>query len=808
MEPSVRPRWLVPADWPIFVKVVVFAVVMVALTLAVSTVVNTSLLRAELSSTVGREFENLAGAQMRHLADILSEQLTMLRSIAMAKVTRTAVEIGNNRYDGDLAAIQAELLALDEQWRAANDYHGLIRAITHSDINFATPLLLDYRRSFPDHVEIFLTDRYGGLVSATGRTSDYYQADEEWWQAAYHDGQGAYYIGQPAFDESAGFTALSMAVPIFSERKEGQVIGIVRSTFRIDAIQQELARVNLGQTGQLQLVDSSGAVLAVARPEQAAAKLPDAWIAAQPFEAAGYRNDLADEAGEPALVGYTSISQVEIPDESESTALHALGWLLYLSQSQREAYASVAFATRAGLAAAGLFALLAMVLALFMARLMLAPAGQLMSAAREMAAGNLAVRIRWWRRDETGMLSQAFNRMAEQIEGLVNSLEQQILARTEALQQRTLELEDLSRNLETAVEQSRRRALRLEAAGRVSHAIASVLDPAQLLDQVVQLVADHLDFYHVGIFLLDPSEQYAVLRASNSVGGQRMLARGHRLRVGQQGIVGYVTDTGRPRIALDVGLDAVHFANPDLPHTRSEMALPLAARGHILGALDVQSVEAEAFGEEDVALLQALADQVAIFLDNARLFQEAQTALEAMRRMQAQYVRQGWQQFAADGAACAWEAGQTGVRPLKEGLSLDVAQVVQSGQTMTLAGNGDGSSSPSLLVPIRLQDQVLGVLGLHRDAAGQAWTEQEIALVEAVVERMVQALESARLFQVAQQRAWQEQTIGQISSRIRASADVEGILHTAAQELGRVLGVSRAIVRLGLSEQPGQEVCP
>ena len=122
-------------------------------------------------------------------------------------------------------------------------------------------------------------------------------------------------------------------------------------------------------------------------------------------------------------------------------------------------------------------------------------------------------------------------------------------------------------------------------------------------------MSERFGYYHTGIFLNNETGQYAILQATNSAGGKKMLDREHRLEIGENSIVGYVAQNSRPRIALDVGLDAVYFNNPDLPGTRSEMALPLVVGGQILGALDVQSTESQAFSEEDSSTLQILAEQ-------------------------------------------------------------------------------------------------------------------------------------------------------------------------------------------------------
>ena len=191
-------------------------------------------------------------------------------------------------------------------------------------------------------------------------------------------------------------------------------------------------------------------------------------------------------------------------------------------------------------------------------------------------------------------------------------------------------LEALAAQAAIAIENARlfreteHRAVQLAAASEVARDATAFLDVERLLDEAVRRISERFGFYHAGLFLLDEGGEHAVLQAASSEGGQRMLEKGHRLEVGETGIVGFVTRTGEPRIALDVGQDAVHFSNPDLPDTRSEMAVPLTMRGQVIGALDVQSTEVSAFTDGDVATLQIIADHLANAIENARLYEKLQ----------------------------------------------------------------------------------------------------------------------------------------------------------------------------------------
>ena len=200
--------------------------------------------------------------------------------------------------------------------------------------------------------------------------------------------------------------------------------------------------------------------------------------------------------------------------------------------------------------------------------------------------------------------------------------------------ERTRQLEDRTVQLEGANEKVRVRASQFEALAQVTQAMTSIRDLNELLPRIATLISDEFGFYHVGVFLIDDAREYAVLSATNSEGGRQMLERNHRLRVGEQGIVGNVTSTGIPRVTMDVGEDAVFFDNPDLPETHSEMALPLRISDQVIGALDVQSKETEAFTDEDIQTLSLLANQVSLAIENARLFEDTRRALAEFRSRQ------------------------------------------------------------------------------------------------------------------------------------------------------------------------------
>ena len=182
------------------------------------------------------------------------------------------------------------------------------------------------------------------------------------------------------------------------------------------------------------------------------------------------------------------------------------------------------------------------------------------------------------------------------------------------------------------------RSTQLQTAAEVSKSASTILALDALMQQAVDLIKDRFSFYYVGIFLVDEEGQSAVLRAGTGEPGRQMLAAGHRLAIGEGSMIGYCIAHARARITLDADEDAIRYKNPYLPLTRSEMALPLLTRGKAIGALTVQSTHDGAFAAEDISVLQTMADQLAIAIENAWLYEASQQEI-AKRRQAEEKVR-------------------------------------------------------------------------------------------------------------------------------------------------------------------------
>lgn len=370
-----------------------------------------------------------------------------------------------------------------------------------------------------------------------------------------------------------------------------------------------------------------------------------------------------------------------------------------------------------------------------------------------------------------GKFSEVFNEAKNSLGKLSHAgteLEQRV-------QERTAELEHATRVIAN-------RAEYLRNVAEVSRAAASFQELDSLLPAITSQISQSLGYDGVSIYLLDEQQEHAILAASNFEAALSLLPQGYRIDVSDDSLLGFVTRGGQPRIASDSGLESVAFSSPAFPGVLSEIALPLRSSERVIGALDIQSTQRNAFNPEDISVLSILADQVAIAIQNANSSDQAKRALRDAELATRQLTGQAWKNYPALVQAKGYRYDGLGSQPLKQtsGLRID-ADAVQ--------------------IPIQLRGQVIGRLKLNKVDPQHQWTEDELAVARATAERVALALESARLLDEAQGRAARERTIGEISAKIGASVRTENILKTAAKELNQILEGAEVLIRLKTDEQ-------
>jgi putative methionine-R-sulfoxide reductase with GAF domain len=487
-----------------------------------------------------------------------------------------------------------------------------------------------------------VTDRYGGLVAASARTSDYYQADEGWWQAAYNEGRGAVYIGEPELDESTGVIGVNLAVPVYSRNNE--VVGILRTTLDATALIGRLADVELGETGEAGLIFRGGKIL---EPTGAASTetLDASGLAHLSAAPHGYVEAIYDES--PRLIGYAAIYSPQ-----DERYISDLDWRVIVHQDRGEALAPVTAQTRS----IGLLALLtagiAVAVAVGLGQMLANPIAQLSGVVTRFTTGDLSARVDITARDETGLLAASFNQMADQVSSLLTGLQ----ARTRAM----------------------------ETSAQVSRSLSTILDPEQLVAAVVEQMQAAFGYYHAHIYLLDDANQDLIMAGGTGAAGREMLARGHKIPRGK-GLVGRAAETKAVVLVPDVAQEEGWLPNPLLPDTRSEIAVPIIAGERVLGVLDVQHNVAGGLGESDADLLQSVAGQVAIALQNTRLF--AETRRRAAREARLNLITQRIQS-----ATTVENALQIAVREV--GQALGAAETSVRLGAAPQQGNGRGIRIP------------------------------------------------------------------------------------------------------------------
>lgn len=366
------------------------------------------------------------------------------------------------------------------------------------------------------------------------------------------------------------------------------------------------------------------------------------------------------------------------------------------------------------------------------------PIYDLIKTFNKIEQGDLSQRAPVSGTDELGIVTVQFNRMVAQLEALQGTLEQQVAERTR----------------------------QLAASNEVGRVASSSLDLDQLLARVLPLFPEQFGYYYAAIYLIDPSGKWAELREATGEAGKVLKQNRHRLEISGKSMVAAAIREQAPRIAQIASEEKQRFDNPLLPYTRSEIALPLMVGDRVLGALNVQSSREADFGPEVIETMTNMAGQVAIALENARLFQEAQQVIRELRTVQQQYLQEAWSGF-----------------------------VQENQQLEYQIGDEDETGTQKMEVPIRLRDQVLGQIVL--EGTGE-WTPDQQSLVDAVATQAAIALENARLVSESRLIALRERMVAEINSKVWSSATIDGVLQTAVKELGRRLNASSATIELSI----------
>ena len=343
------------------------------------------------------------------------------------------------------------------------------------------------------------------------------------------------------------------------------------------------------------------------------------------------------------------------------------------------------------------------------------------------------------------------------------------------------------------------RALQLRTAAEVTQSVSAMLDVEELLPQTVDLVKESFDLYYAGIFMLDDAAQWAILEAGTGEAGRRQLEAGHRLTVGGDSMIGQCVARQEPRIAMEVSEEDQRYANPYLPETRSEMALPLISRGEPLGAMTIQSTERYAFDEEDVTILETVAGQLANAIANARLYAEAEERYRDLQALQRRLTGETWASYGAQEEILGYTYDLSRLEPLHgQAVPMDMPAFSHDGPIIREDGE-----RVTLTAPIALRDEPVGVLEVEDTIDRQLWSEDDLALIEEVREQIALVLENRLLFQQTTEALTETRALYEITRNIGRAVSVEEILSEAVAGFSRRPELDRVVVaRLDPPENP------
>ncbi len=662
-----------------------------------------------------------------------------------------------------------------------NSFTQKLNLLKHSELVF--PSILEDN---PDIIAIYFggtskeTIYYPNIDLANIVPADFDVTGRQWYVSANPENNPNRKIVWSAPYEDAALNGLVITASTPVNNEQGQFQGVAAMDVQLNKITDQVNAIEAGASGYAFLVDSENRVISLP-----ASGFIDFGITDENAILGGIIDTAALTEVSPALIevldniaqGNQGLFTTSLNDSEKYIAYHIIpeiGYKLVIIVPSSELLASTneiseqIVAERNGTILTSLALIIgifviATAVVYFFSNNITAPLQSLSRVASEITKGNFNAKANIKSGDEIEALGDTLNTMTDTVKELVSSLEQRVHERTSELQTEIKNREDRSKQY--------------EAIARVAQEINAQKNLRELLPRVTEVISQQFGFYHVGIFLNDARNKYAVLAAANSEGGKRMLKRGHQLKVGAQGIVGTVAGTGKPRIALRVGEDAVYSNNPDLPTTQSEMALPLIEAGVLLGALDVQSTEADAFSNDDLETLTILAELVSIAIQNAKLYEQMERSLTEAEAVSRQYFRENWNRLAEVSRISGYRYVAGSASRILDSEDLNSEPV-------------EGKERKQILVPIVIRGQEVGELSVQIPKEENIKSDQ-MDLIRAVAERVAVIAENARLFDETTRRAQRERMVTDITTKIRETNDPQVMIETAINELREALNVSR-----------------
>jgi len=701
----------------------------------------------------------------RHLARLLWGAQVAAISLQLGLRSVLSVELATlvtTAFFAGLYTLQSNVQALASHTEVWVDMNlRLLQQLAHQpqivsmNVTEQTPVLQALAFAHPQIYFATTINLEGETVARSDALSFADYAEQEWFKQVKQNAEVTYQV----MSRQDGTPALVFALPIIDA--SGGMLGVTMFESALPTWGDILNRPEPGDTVAY-IVDTH-----------------DKLIVRTPSAYKENRRDFSNYAPVVALRQETFTGVFEFTDDNtHDWKVYGVvldnQWAVFVQLSADTYFAQIRRLVQVTLGTLGLGTVLLGMLMFLTMQQSFQPLYALIQVASAIVAGDFSRRVPVQSDDELGILARTFNDMALQLREALGFLERRVQERTEDLAQRSAYL---------------------EASAEIAQAIASILDTEDLMQRVVDLICERFDKYYVGLFLIDGLEEWAMLRAGTGTVGQQLLARNYRVHIGE-GPVGWCVSNMQARVASRSDIDMIHASIGELSATAAAAALPLISRNRVLGVLDVHSRSLKAFDADILTVLQTMADQIAVALDNARLFAEAQEALEAERRAYGTRARESWFDLTRSrddwGYRCMQRrAAEPVLTPAVGDWPADMRDAHHSGKNVL----GTYVDSSVLAIPIKTSDAVVGVLRFERSEEDAVWSSEEVSLLEALTEQLAQTLERAQLYQETQRRALREQLAREVTDKMRRTLSWDELMQVAIQEMGTALHASRSFVQ-------------
>jgi GAF domain-containing protein/HAMP domain-containing protein len=599
---------------------------------------------------------------------------------------------------------------------------------------------LESMRATPIFEEIFLIDLNGKILVSTDSNQD---GKDKHSRDYFTNGVETPYISPVYRSAELGLITMVASSPI--QTMNGEALAVVAGRVNMAVLNEiMLQQAGLGETGEIYLIAENHIILS-----------PSRFDGSSPRETYFFSQTVSDVLAQKTTGSRLYNGYQGVPVIGVYRWLPELQMALLTEQYQSEALTTTRATLFANTITAAVAMLVALLIGLLATRRITYPLQNLAETAEQIAAGNLGLTAKIEREDEIGALAYAFNSMTFQLRNLITGLENRVMERTRELENRST---------------------RLRIAAQIARDTSRSSNLDELLTTAALLIRDRFNYYHVGIFLRDERGEFAILKSAAGAAGLEMLEQGYRQKVGEYGLIGSAVGDGKTRVANKRDLETSRFNNPLLPDSQSEATILLRIGDRVTGALDLHSIRDEDFENDTIEVLQTMADQLAVAIENMRLLDEMQETVRKLESAYGQYTAGTWQSFVQRTRRLRGLRYRGLQSEPPGGMTKEAVEALQLHKTILGEKRVEANSEimrNTLAIPMKLRGQTLGVINVEFE--GYRPSAETVAFYEEVTERLALALDNVRLIEETNLRSEQLKLLQEITAAAASHVNLENL---------------------------------